>query len=155
MSKKLVFVSNCTSHYSLSLSEAFVKIYGDSFRFITTIPLAKGEGLPSYFRDTAEMPFVLRAYESPEASDTARRMIDEADCVLVGGVPVNVVASRLKQGKLTFMQSERFFKGPLWKDAVRFAKYCLYRGGRSQARDRHAKFHLLCTSAYAAWDYNT
>ena len=51
------------------------------------------------------------------------------------------------------MQSERFFKGPLWKDAVRFAKYRRYSGGREQARDPKAKFYLLCVSAYAAWDY--
>ncbi|MBQ7544331.1 MAG: glycosyltransferase [Synergistaceae bacterium] len=155
MSKKLVYLSNCPSHYSLSLSEAFTKIYGDSFKFITTVRLKEGEGLPSYFGDTAELPFVLRAYDSPEAGEEARRMVIDADCVIIGGLPVSDVAERLRAGKLTFMQSERFFKGPLWKDAVRFAKYCLYSGGRSQARDRRAKFYLLCVSAYAARDYST
>ena len=53
------------------------------------------------------------------------------------------------------LQSERFFKGPLWRDAVRFVKYCRYSGGRHQAADPRAKFYLLCASAFAAWDYNT
>ena len=154
MSEKLVFVSNYLSHYSQSISEAFIRIYGDGFKFIASCPFDT-KILPSYFEDATRLPFVHRAYDSPEAGEEARRMLREADCVLIGGMPVSVVAERLKLGKLTFMQSERFFKGPLWKDAVRFAKYCLYRGGRAQARDRHAKFYLLCVSAYAAWDYNT
>ena len=34
-------------------------------------------------------------------------------------------------------------------------KYSRYSGGRSQAKDPRSKFYLLCSSAFAAWDYNT
>ena len=153
MSKKLIFVSNFYNHHQKPLAEEFVKIFGDDYAFIAMTPFDQ-ERLAIGYKDMNQAPFVLRAYESPEAGQEARRLIEESDCVIVGGMPVSVVSSRLALGKITFMQSERFFKGPLWKDVVRFVKYCRYSGGRAQARDPRAKFYLLCSSAFAARDYN-
>ncbi|MBQ7216986.1 MAG: hypothetical protein IJS39_13500, partial [Synergistaceae bacterium] len=132
MTKKLVFVSNYFNHHQKALAEEFVKIFGDDYAFIAMTPFNQ-KRLAIGYKDMNQAPFVLRAYESPEAWQEARRLIDESDCVIVGGMPVSVVSSRLAQGKLTFMQSERFFKGPLWKDIVRFVKYSRYSGGRVQA----------------------
>ena len=153
MTKKLVFVSNYFNHHQKALAEEFVKIFGDDYAFIAMTPFNQ-KRLAIGYKDMNQAPFVLRAYESPEACQEARRLIDESECVIVGGMPVSVVSSRLALGKLTFMQSERFFKGPLWKDIVRFVKYSRYSGGRVQARDPRAKFYLLCASAFAARDYN-
>ena len=151
--KKLVFVSNIMNHYMKPLTEEFVKMYGDEYVFIAMIPFS-GKGVSAGFRDMNQELFVLRSYESPEAEREARMLIDESECVIIGGMPVSVVSNRLSQGKLTFMQSERFFKGPLWKDAVRYVKYRRYSGGRVYAADPRAKFYLLCASGYAAYDYN-
>lgn len=151
---KLVFVSNFFNHHQKALAEEFAKIYGNDYVFIAMTPF-DNEKLAIGYKDMNQAPFVMRAYENPEAMTHAQKLISDADCVIAGGVPVNVIRERLSLKKLTFMYSERFFKGPLWKDAVRFVKYFRYSGGRTQARDRHAKFYLLCASAYAAWDYNT
>ena len=151
---KLVFVSNFFNHHQKALAEEFAKIYGNDYVFIAMTPF-DNEKLAIGYKDMNQAPFVMRAYENPEAMTHAQKLISDADCVIAGGVPVNVIRERLTLKKLTFMYSERFFKGPLWKDAVRFVKYFRYSGGRTQARDRHAKFYLLCASAYAAWDYNT
>ncbi|MBQ7214913.1 MAG: glycosyltransferase family 4 protein [Synergistaceae bacterium] len=153
MSKRLVFVSNYFNHHQKALAEEFVKIYGSDYVFVAMTPFNQ-KRLAIGYRDMNQAPFVLRAYESPEAGQEARNLINEAECVIVGGMPVSVVSSRMAQGKLTFMQSERFFKGPIWKDLARFVKYRRYSGGRAQARDPKAKFYLLCASAFAAWDYN-
>ena len=152
--KKLVFVSNYLSHYSKTISEAFMKIYGSDYLFIAETPFNQ-KRLSAGFHDMNNEPYVLRAYESPESNAEAQRMINEAECVIIGGLPVSYVSSRLQTGKITFMQSERFFKGPLGKDAVRFVKYSIYSGGRFYARNPQSKFFLLCASAFAAWDYNT
>lgn len=152
MSKKLIFVSNYMNHHQKPLADAFVNIYGSDYSFIAMTPFNQ-KRLAIGYKDMNQLPFVLRAYETPEAEREARNLILDSECVIVGGMPVSVVSERLRQGKLTFMQSERFFKGPLWKDAVRFAKYLRYSGGRRYARDPNAKFYLLCASAYAAWDY--
>ena len=153
MAKKLVFVSNYLSHYARKISEAFIKIYGEDFMFIATTPFNQ-KRLNVGFTDMNQLPFVLRAYENPEAKTQAMKIIDEAECVIVGGVPVNIVNNRLNAGKITFMYSERFMKGPLQKDIVRYFKYIIYSGGRRAARDIHAKFYLLCTGAFAKKDYN-
>lgn len=153
MRKRLIFVSNYFNHHQKALAEEFVKIYGNDYAFIAMTPFNQARRAIGY-KDMNQAPFVLRAYESPEAEQEARNLINESECVIVGGMPVSVVSSRLALGKITFMQSERFFKGPLWKDAVRFVKYSRYSGGRTQARDPKAKFYLLCASAFAARDYN-
>ena len=152
--KKLVFVSNFFNYHQKPLADEFMKIYSNDYAFIAMTPFEAGK-VSAGFSDMNKASCVLRSYESPEAEREAKILIDEADCVIVCGMPVSVVSSRLAQGKLTFMQSERFFKGPLWKDAVRYVKYRRYSGGRVQAADPRAKFYLLCASAFAAWDYNT
>ncbi len=150
---KLVFVSNYFNHHQKALAEEFIKIYGDSYKFIACTPFNE-KRLAIGYRDMNQAPFVLRAYENDNAMNEARELINEAECVIVAGMPVKVVAERLSHNKITFMQSERFFKGPLWRDAVRFAKYYRYDGGRSSARNPEAKFFLLCAGAFARWDYN-
>ena len=154
MSKRLVFVSNYFNHHQKPLAEEFRKIYGQDYVFVAMTPFNQ-KRLAIGYSDMNDAPFVLRAYESHQAQHEAQTLINESECVIVAGMPVNVVGERLAQGKLTFMQSERFFKGPMWKDVVRFVKYCRYSGGRSQAAKPRAKFYLLCASAFAAWDYNT
>ena len=134
----------------------FREIYGDDFAFVPIHPIGQGNVRRMAGRDLHLEPFVMRPYESPEAALEIEKQINEAECVIVGGVPVNVISSRLELGKITFMQSERFFKGPfLKKDLGRFIKYCMYKGGRREAKDKTSKFYLLCSSAFAAWDYNT
>ena len=153
MSKRLVFVSNYFNHHQKALAEEFVRIYGDDYAFIAMTPFNQ-KRLTIGYKDMNQAPFVVRAYESPESEREAQNLINESECVIVGGMPVSVVSSRLALEKITFMQSERFFKGPLLKDIARFVKYRRYSGGRTQARDPKAKFYLLCASAFAAWDYN-
>ena len=151
---KVTFYSNFMNHHQKALAEEFSRIYGSDYVFIAFTPF-DSDRLTIGYRDMNQESFVLRAYESPEAMSEAQRIIDEAECVIIGGIPVSVVSRRLQSGKITFMYSERFFKGPLWKDAVRFVKYCIYSGGRSYAKDPRSKFYLLCAGAFAARDYNT
>ena len=150
--KKLIFVSNYFNHHQKALAEEFVRIYGDDYAFVAMTPFNQ-KRLAIGYSDMNQAPFVVRAYESPEAEREARMLIDESECVIMGGMPVSVISSRLKQGKITFLQSERFLKGPLWRDAARIAKYLKFSGGRAQARDKRAKFYLLCAGAFTAWDY--
>lgn len=150
---KLVFVSNYFNHHQKALADEFRRICGDDYMFIAFTPFNE-KRLAIGYKDMNQESYVFRAYESPAMMNEARKMIYEAECVIIGGMPVSYVSSRLKQGKITFIQSERFFKGPLWKDIIRYVKYCRYSGGRREARDPSAKFYLLCAGAFAAWDYN-
>ena len=150
--KKLIFVSNYFNHHQKALAEEFVRIYGNDYAFVAMTPFNQ-KRLAIGYSDMNQAPFVVRAYESPEAEREARKLIDESECVIMGGMPVSVISSRLKLGRLTFLQSERFLKGPLWKDAARIVKYLKFSGVRAQARDKRAKFYLLCAGAFTAKDY--
>ena len=153
--KKLVFVSNRNNNHQEALAREFWKIYGSDYTYVAMTPVIAGERAPEV-RDQNYEPYVLRAYESSEAMSEAQILIDEAECVIVGGNPkyILTVRNRLKRGKLTFLYSERFLKGPLWKDVARFLTYSACFGVRSYAQNARSKFFLLCASAFAAWDYN-
>jgi len=76
-------------------------------------------------------------------------MIDEAEVVIWGSCPFDMIRPRLLANKLTFAYSERLFKNA--HDPIgnlgRMAKYFL----RLKAYQK--KHYLLCASAYAAEDY--
>ncbi|MBR1657000.1 MAG: glycosyltransferase [Synergistaceae bacterium] len=153
---KLVFASNYFNHHQKVLADEFIKIYGDDYAFVAFTPFNQ-KRLAIGYHDMNYEPCVFRAYESPSAMSEAQRMIDEAECVIVGGMPsgsISCVRNRLKNNKITFLFSERFFKGSLWRDTVRFMKYCIFSGGRREAKKLTSKFYLLCSGAFTAWDYS-
>ena len=97
--KKLVFVSNYLSHYSKTISEAFMKIYGGDYLFIAETPFNQ-KRLSAGFHDMNNEPYVLRAYESPELYERSQEIICDAECVIIGGRPVSHISRRLQAGKI-------------------------------------------------------
>ena len=96
-----------------------------------------------------ETPAFLRQYYAgKEIDETSRRMIDEADVVIVGNAPPSAVKKRLSEGKMTFQYSERLYKKSYqrWKWPVR-----MYRMWK--AYGRFSRFYLLCASAFTAADF--
>lgn len=148
---KLVFFSNYFNSHQKPLAYEFIKILGaENYKFVATEHVEKNLNLSQVGAEFDNDPCVFKYYERP---DEARKIINEADCVIIAGLPVGLVRERLAAGKLTFMHSERFFKGPFSKDLVRFFKYSLYSGGRKAARDSNSKFFLLSAGAFVTGDY--
>ena len=158
--KKLAFVSNFITSHQVPLAREFAKIYGDDYTFILmTKPLIEGTAMKFHdsalkYNDYSGEKFLFKAYESPESMTQAQKIINEAECVILGGIPPVFLRDRLRDNKLTFFYAERFMKGPLWKDFIRFIKYEIFYGARKAARNPDSKFYLLCASAFAARDYN-
>ena len=111
---KLVFLTNMLSHYQLSLAREFIKFYGDDYRVIVTKPFGKGF-LAMGIEDLNQMPFVIRAYESQENMQLAKKLILESEHLIIGGTPMDpfwdIIEQRIKNGKILFEYSERIFKG--------------------------------------------
>lgn len=155
--KKLAFVSNLIPHYQVPLAREFAKIYGDDYIFITmTRPEFEGSTIKIQdsalkYKDYSSEKFLFKGWENPEI---AQKIINESECVILGGIPPAILQERLKSGKLTFLYSERFMKGGLLKDLARLIKYNIFSGARESARDPDSKFYLLCASAFAVRDYN-
>lgn len=167
MSKKLVFLTNILSHYQLSLSEEFIKIYGDGYLFVATEPFHR-EMLDYGVEDLNRKPFVLRTYESQEIHAQAMKEAEESECLIICGIPVDVgmVQRRADKGKITFLYSERPLK-PVFRDkpileAVRKIKrivYARFMPRRSETLMRKLagpsrKFFLLCSGAFVSHDFS-
>lgn len=144
---KLVFVSNYYNHHQSALSESFAKANGVEYSFIETEQMDQ-ERKSLGWGECTYPKFVKQSYISNESEKKCLRLIEEADVVIYGSAPIEMIKNRLKQGKLTFKYSERIFKGGFkwYEQPLRFVKN--YR--RGWCKKNH---YLLCASAYAYADY--
>ena len=145
MAKKIVFVSDTFHHHQKGVADALYKLTGGSYCFVTTIPLRE-ERINMGFAN--EYPnYVLDASShTDEVWTKAHHIIDDAEVVVLGSAPYELLNNRLQQKKITFRYSER-----LWKQYKHYLKTPFY------MLDNHktSGCRLLCASAFAAHDYNT
>ena len=144
---RIAFVSNYLSHHQIPFSDAISNIPGVDYSFISVCEMDSERQKMGW--KTSEKSYEIRTYEDIECENRARRIIDDADVVILGSAPDSYIIPRLKAGKLTFKYSERFYKQGLsvtdfphalvgaWLHHGRFQKYPLY---------------MLCASAYTAGD---
>ncbi len=143
---KIVFASNYYNHHQKPFSEAMYSLTDGGYRFIQSVPMDEerknmgwGEKLP---------PFVMESYKDEKSYKECLKAIDEADVVITGSAPEEMIHSRIKHGKLTFRYSERIFKakGSKIKLPVTAAKQII-------KNFPYKNLYLLCASAYSARDY--
>ena len=144
---KIVFLTNCYNHHQAPLAEAFWNKTNGDFCFIETQQMTQerknmgwGEkNYPSYV-----VPY--DCYKSKKHE--IQKIINNADVVIMGSAPDELLLERLSHKKLTFRYSERMFKTecPQWQIPLRIVKN-YYRFGR------HKSEYLLCSSAYTAGDF--
>lgn len=144
---KIVFLTNCYNHHQAPLAEALWNKTNGDFCFIETQQMTQerknmgwGEkNYPSYV-----VPY--DCYKSKKHE--IQKVINNADVVIMGSAPDELLLERLSHRKLTFRYSERMFKTecPQWQIPLRIVKN-YYRFGR------HKSEYLLCSSAYTAGDF--
>ena len=142
---KIVFLSNYYNHHQSALSEAFNAMENVEYYFIATEPM-DDERKQLGWSDSNAPTFVKYTYVNENECIT---LINSADVVITGSAPQKYIIQRLKNKKLTFKYSERFYKSGLplkkipkaflsaWWHHGRFQKYPLY---------------MLCASAYTSFD---
>ena len=145
---KVVFVSNFLNHHQLPICLEFVKKTNDNFCFIATKELSEERLKLGYVDINKQYPWIIRTYDSQEELDKAKRVILDADVVITGSAPEELIKPRLKAKKLTFRYSERVYKKkPKWYEMpARAVKYYFRHG-------RYKNLYMLCASAYTARDY--
>lgn len=144
---KLVFVSNYYNHHQSALSESFAKANGVEYSFIETEQMDQ-ERKSLGWGDCTYPKFVKQSYISNESEKECLRLIEEADVVIYGSAPIEMIKNRLKQGKLTFKYSERMYKGGFKWYEQPLRLFMNFR--RGWCKKNH---YLLCASAYAYADY--
>lgn len=142
---KLAFFSNYYSHHQQPTCEAWYRLYGAEFAFVSTESISEerlGMGWHSY----DEVPFEVSC---PGGDRTLPFDVAECDSVILGNAPMLLVQSRLKKGRPVFKYSERVFKQGYnyFKWLPRLFTYWKNYG-------RYKDLYLLAASAYASADYH-
>lgn len=146
---RVIFVSNYFNHHQAPFANAMDLLTEHQFTFVETIPMDTERKQMGWGQER-KPGYVFQAYER-ELQAKAKNMILEADAVIWGSCPFDLIKPRLKAKKLTFAYSERLFKEGKSGFAYwgRVVKYKLKLG-----RYQYPNHYLLCASAYAGDDYN-
>lgn len=140
----IVFVSNYLNHHQRSLCDALWTLTGGNFCFIQTRPMGQERKALGYTQE--KLPeYVLSAWEG---RDKCLDLVAQADAVIAGSAPEDLVRGRIKAGKLTFRYCERILKSgnqPL-KYLPRLLRLHL-------ANPAGKPIYLLCAGGYVASDF--
>lgn len=147
---KVVFLTNYVHHHQTPIADEFYRLLGDDYKYIAC------EALPDWLINGGYDPnvtreYILRAYESQEKMRKALQLANEADVVIIGSAPELFVTKRIKEGKLTFRYSERWFKNrPWWTSGIRaWINYYRY-----HISYRNKPVYMLAASAFTCRDVN-
>lgn len=136
---KVVNLSNYFNHHQKPLADALHNRLNDGFKFVET------SGVPEFRKKLGYLelkaPYVLN-YEGNEA--LVERLLMEADVVIYGEAPLELIKPRYNSGKLTFRDDESRYKNP-----NRYLKWPVY----TYKSHWINKGYLLSASAYAPIDY--
>lgn len=140
---KITFLSNFYNHHQMPLSRSLNKHLNGDYSFIATIPM-DSERKNMGYKEISES-FVFQ-YDNDE--DDCDYAINNADVVIYGSAPFNLIKKRLRKKKLVYQYSERIFKikPPKYQMPLRAIKYWFYKG-------RFSNMYLLCASAFTYADY--
>lgn len=109
---KVVFVSNYFNHHQKPFCEEMYLRLGEDFAFISTSVMREERRKLGYAQgDSPE--YVILAYEGQEQRNIAISLINEADIVIAGSAPNNLLKKRIRAGKLVLRYSERIYRKKL------------------------------------------
>ena len=137
---KLTFLSNYYTHHQKPVCEEWDRLTGGNFTFVPTEAFSEERKNMGW---ASEEPPFLRPYGEQTAAE-----IENADAVIFGSAPLDLVRDRLEKGKTVFKCSERIFKKgyePLkWLPRL----YTYHR-----AYGKYKNLYLLSASAYVTADF--
>lgn len=139
---RLAFVSNILNHHQVMLCDALREQF-EQFTFIAV------ENIERIGYEKARKADYVLYYYIPGEKPKAEQEILEADVVIFGACPKELIALRMQYDKLSFLYSERFFKRGTWQRFLPATRKRIY--------DRVVKYktnnmYVLCASAYLSYD---
>ena len=143
---KITFISNYLNHHQIPFCQAMHGMPDIDFCFIATEKVPDERIALGYLSDFSSKTY-YKKIDNNISEQQAQKLCFESDAVIIGSAPESYVKRRIKQNKLTFRYSERFFKNGFWKhpgDICRTFKALSKYNGKN--------LYLLCASAYTAGD---
>ena len=142
----VAFVSCYLSIHQVPFCEEMYAILGNGFHYIADSKISEWRLETGYSDIDSMYPFVIKAYENEAV---ALSIAFECDVLIVGSAPDKYIEKRLRNNKLTFRCSERFFKNPL---TIRKLLRAYISSWKHHGRFRKKPLYMLCASAYTAND---
>ena len=146
---KITFVSNYLNHHQIPFCEKLIELTNNDFTFVAMEPMAEERKKMGWGID--KLAYEIRFSESQEEREKATKLFEESDVVIYGGGSyARYLNSRIKQKKLTFLNSERVYRNGLYRVISPRGQYYMRKYNTRYKKDN---LFLLCASAYAPFDY--
>lgn len=148
---RLLHVTNLISPHQLPLARKLAEIVGASnFRFAATLPMTTEMGRRGWRNDKIES-WILRPAENEVERLEFKEWLNEADVVIAGYRHVDWFSDRLRNGKLTYYMSERWWKPPVGMARLLHPRFALMATSFRQAA-KSTYFHYLPMGGYSTTD---
>lgn len=147
---KVVFCADSMNMHQLYFSRAMIDL-GVDYKFIAygTISQERKNGGWEDLNDKCD--FVIKFYE-PDGEKVAKKLIRDADLVIIGSFPMKYLRKRVLSNKPTFLFSERWFKS-YDGNMQKFKTLHLYLSNLLHRKYfNFFRVYMLCASAYTAYD---
>lgn len=143
----LIFLTNLVNHHQIPLADEFYRILGDNYIYVAFEPLPDWLKKGGYRE--VDRPYIIRAYASTDNYMKAVKLTNSSDVVIIGSAPIKLVHQRIKENKVTFHYSERWFKSSYKSLFSPRAWKFFY---QNHTRFCNKRVYMLCASAYMAGD---
>lgn len=137
---KIVYLSNFFNHHQKPLSDALYKATDGHYWFVETWDMPEEQRLLGYQKYVE--PYLIKYDTFTRKKINA--LIIEADAVIYGEAPLQLIKERIRKGFLTFRDDERRYKS-----IYKYLKWPIYTCKSLTLN----KGYLLCASAFASRDY--
>jgi glycosyltransferase involved in cell wall biosynthesis len=150
---KILYVADNINHHMIPLAESIISQLGkDNFRYAVLKPIEEFRVKMGFNIDDDVKPWVIKVYLNNENATEFKKWFEESDVVLFSSRTLfEEVRSRLKQNKLTFHFSERWWKPNIGKWRLLHPEY-LKLALTFRALSKYPKLHYLAQGGYAAKD---
>lgn len=146
---KIVTISVVLNIHQVNVSDELYRLTNGNYWFIETDNAAQSDSKGGA-TDYSSKPYLVRPYKDLESYEKAMALIREADVVVYDSIRLSYLKERVKTGKLTFVQGERWLKkGLINLLSPNLIKQQVFYHTHCHGRPVYA----LCASAYAACDY--
>ncbi len=145
----ITFFSNFINEHQIPFCEAMFKKTNGEFYFVATEKFDSDRIKLGFVDKSKNFPYVVESYSSDDNYKKALKLGEESDVVIIGSAPDEFIEERLKNNKLTFRYSERFFKEGKWHILDPRVFICHY---KHDFKYRKKPLYMLCASAYTTSD---
>lgn len=144
----ITFVSAYLNHHQLLLCEELRK-YCDEFYYISTVAMPSERLSLGYEDVDSKYDYVIRAYDGSTDESRIEEILLASDAVIFGDCDNKYIEIRMRENKLSFLYSERFFKKGIWR---RFIPQTRKKIHNRIVRFKDKNLYVLCASAFLSYD---